>query len=90
MELLVSLGLKLLPYLAVVGAAVAGYFAIKRRGVKQERAKWEQAQAEVKAKVAGAQGKDAEVDAKVRGQVAEILKLQSKGDSPAAGDKFKF
>ena len=87
MEILVSLGLKLLPYLAVVGAAVAGYFAIKRRGVKQERAKWEQAQAEVKAKVAEAQGKDAEVDAKVRGQVEAIRRAQAE---PVVGDKFKF
>lgn len=92
-EFLLPLLLKALPFLAVGAAALFAYFHVKQKGAAQERAKWEEAQAEAKAKrveqVQEAVSKDAAIDEKVRGQV-EAIKQVEQGGSVGPGDIFKF
>lgn len=96
MEILAGLLLKLAPYLIVALGILGAYFGIKRKGALQEREKWQQAQAEAQVKtqkkVAAAESKDAEIDAKVRKQIESVKKTEQ---APVAsdfkpGDSFKF
>ena len=86
--LLLSILGPLLPYLAGLLAVIAGYFAIKHRGVTQEKAREAAAVAKVQAKVEVAKSKDAAIDAKVEEKI-EAIKEAHKPDV-ASGDVFKF
>jgi len=91
---ILSLLAPLLPYLLAFIGVVAGYFAIKHKGVAQERERQEAKQAEavkqVTKKIVAAESQDAVVDAKVEKQIEKI-----KDDSKPAADfdnplKFRF
>ncbi len=79
MEILIGLGLKLLPFLAVLGAVIWGYFQIKSKGAEAEREKWEKAQAEeretVRRQLDEAIRGDAEID---RGVYEKLDQIKSK------------
>ncbi len=89
----ISLLLKFLPYLAILAAILSGYFLIKGKGTKQEREKWQKAQAEAKAKqierINEAVSQDTAIDAKVRADV-EKIKQDKPVDIVNPGDRFKF
>lgn len=92
MEVLVSLGLKILPYLAIFGALVYGYFRIKKTGADEvrEEVKRESAEAVAKQteKVTEAVGQDAAIDAKVKEQINEIEKIAV--TTPVDDSRFRF
>ncbi len=96
MEILLSLLLKLLPYLAVLAGLAGAYFHVKHKGALQERAKWEaatlQAATDRAKKVALAVGKDSEIDKHVEETLDAIKKAQTapSGDDIRPGGKFSF
>ena len=84
-----------LPYILLVAGAVALYFGIKRKGVKEERAKWEEATREqtkeLEVKVDQAESQDVAVDQKVRKQIEDIKKIDTSDPGTYRhGDIFKF
>jgi hypothetical protein len=93
-EILIALGLKILPYLAILGVIVAGYLKIRHQGAVAERDRQEAAQVEaVKErleKLQEAASKDQPIDDKVREQVEKIRKIQKDPAPFNPGDIFKF
>jgi hypothetical protein len=83
----IDLLLKLLPWIGGAIGIFVTYLFVKNKGVKQERARWQEAQQQMAAKVKRAESKDAEIDAKVRGQVEKIKAAQGGDSNP---DIFKF
>ena len=67
---------KILGFLAILAGILAVYFGIKRKGVIQERERWEASQAEARVevaeKVSEAVSKDSEIDRRVEDEKAKI------------------
>jgi len=88
---------KLLGFVVLAAGALALYLGIKRKGVIQEREKWEKETAEAKEEVRGridvAREKDKDIDAETTKKL-EVIKSEAEKDPPPAdykpGDKFKF
>ena len=94
MEILLSLGLKFLPYILGVLAVVGAYLGIKRKGVTEERNRQAQAsqvaQAKVEAAVKIAASADEGIDQRVEAKVnAAKVKLDETQQTPT-GDTFRF
>lgn len=93
-EIILTLLLKVLPYIAGLIAIVSGYFFIKHKGVVQEREKQQVVKAKevakAQAEVQKAVSKDIEIDQKVAN---EIKKIDAEVEQPpvaSAPDKFRF
>ena len=88
---------KLLGFVVLAAGALALYLGIKRKGVIQEREKWEKETAEAKEEMRGridvAREKDKDIDAETTKKL-EVIKSEAEKDTPPAdykpGDKFKF
>ena len=84
---------KILGLLAIVAVLLAIYLGIKRKGVIQERERWEKAHAEakekIKEKVLDAVSKDREIDNKVRNET-ERIKEATKLPVDSDDSKFRF
>lgn len=92
MPALVSLLGSILPYVIGAIGIVAAYFGIKHKGVTEERARQQVAQAKVQQQVQKqvevAKSQDAVIDQKVEAQVEAIKKANApKADT---GDTFTF
>lgn len=91
MAALLPILLDLLPGILGGGFLIWAYFAVKRKGARQERELLEKAQAEAKAKqierVGEAVSQDAAIDKRVADQVEAIKIPIHRSDS---GDTFKF
>ena len=93
----IDLLVKVLPYILGALALIGAYFGIKQKGVQQERAKQQAAQAkavaQVQQQVQVAVSKDQQIDKKVQNEVAKIEEAKP---APAPigslkpGDEFKF
>jgi hypothetical protein len=96
-DLILSLALKALPYLAVLGAALWAYIRIKSKGASEERVKWERRVEETQERVRTAQDADAEIDRRTADDIEKIKgthdkKVDDSGHHQSADDDgiFRF
>jgi hypothetical protein len=97
-ELILTILLKVGPYLVALLGFAGAYFYVRRQGVKAERAKWEKRENDalkhLSEKLRKAESKDKEIDDRVNAQIEARKKQIEDAKKLSAdrtdGDIFKF
>lgn len=94
MEILAPLLGKLLVWLGLAIAILLAYLGIKRKGALAERAKWEAAQAEFRARTAKAQADarkaDYDIDKDTEARIEALKKANRPDTDTTDPSKFRF